>query len=95
MRNDSEGEDSWSSHYKQPALLGKCSEQTSVNRETGGEETAGKWLIVSGHSPKAGKQSLCPPSLYFSPISQQLQQPLTECVPIFLLLVASPKTLAT
>lgn len=83
MGSDSEGEDLWSSHHKGPILLGKCSEQTSVKRENGGEETDWKWLVISAYSPKLGKKSPCPPSLCLSPISQQLRHPLAKCVPIF------------
>jgi len=82
MGNDSEGEDSWSSHYKGPVLLGNCSKQTSVKREIGGEETGWKRLVVSAHSPKLGN-NLCAHHLCFLPISQQLCHPLTKCVPIF------------
>lgn len=95
MGSDSEGEDLWSSHYKGLLLLGKCSEQTSVKRETGGEETGWKWLVISAYSPKLGKKSPCPPSLSMFVSYQPAAATPTGKMHAHLLLVVSLETLAT
>lgn len=94
MGSDSEGEDLWSSHYKGPILLGKCSEQTSVKRENGGEETDWKWLVISAYSPKLGKKIPVPTISMFVSYQPAAATP-TGKMRAHLLLVVSLETLAT